>query len=260
MNTIRLYPRNARRWVWLLLATAWLHPALGARLVDETFPLLKTRTGTYTNVTVTTRAENYIFILHASGMTSLKIAELPIEVRRQLGYPVTEDPSLSRTNAVTAVAARELADSKKNSNASEAGWRTRLSVLHLKSEFLLTFMAIGLLLHLFISYCFSLICLKANGTRSLLVWIPVLQFVPLFQAAGMSGWWLLTFFVPFLNIVSMVLWSINITKARGKNIWVAVLLILPVTNLFALLYLAFSSSETEEGPPKKFQAAALQTA
>ena len=37
-----------------------------------------------------------------------------------------------------------------------------------------------------------------------------------------------------------VLWCFNIAKARGKSVWVGVLLLLPITSLFAFLYLAFS--------------------
>ena len=260
MKTVRFCPWIARRLGWLLLAAVWLHPAFGARLVDETFPVLQTKTGTYTNVTVTSRAETYIFIMHANGMNSIKITELPADVRRQLGYPVMDPPKPDSTNMVASVAARELGGSDNNSNALEAGWGSQRPAFKLGPELLLTVLAIGLMLHFFISYCFSLICQKANGTRSLLIWFPVLQLIPLFQAAGMSAWWLLASCVPVLNIVAGVLWSLNITKARGKGIWVAILLLVPFTSFFAILYLAFSSSESDEGPPKKFQATALQTA
>jgi hypothetical protein len=70
----------------------------------------------------------------------------------------------------------------------------------------------------------------------------------------MSGWWFLAYFVPVLNIVAQVLWCFNISKARGKSVWVGVLLLLPVTGLFAFLYLAFSNvvpaDEDEEPEPK----------
>jgi hypothetical protein len=259
MNSVRLPPRIAHRLVWLLLAAAWFNPALGARLVDETFPLLQTKTGTYTNVTVTSHGDSYIFIKHANGLTSVKVTELPDEVRRQLGYPVVDPPNAGATNGLAA-AARGMDGIANDTNALEAAWGSHRPALKFSSEILLTILAIGLLLHFFISYCFSLICQKANGTRSLLIWFPVLQLIPLFQAAGMSAWWLLGSCVPVLNVVAGVLWALNITKARGKSIWVAILLLLPITSFFAILYLAFSSCDVDEGPPKKFQAAALQTA
>jgi hypothetical protein len=119
----------------------------------------------------------------------------------------------------------------------------------------LFFVALGiaLLVYLFYSYCCMLICLKTGNQPGVLVWLPVLQLLPLIRAAGMSGWWLLGYCVPVVNIVAQVLWCFNIAKARGKSVWVGALLLLPITSLFAFLYLAFSngtSAEEEEPEPK----------
>jgi apolipoprotein N-acyltransferase len=99
-----------------------------------------------------------------------------------------------------------------------------------------------------------LICRKAGNPPGILVWLPVLQSFPLLRAAGMSGWWFLAVFVPVLNLVPAILWPFKIAKARGKSVWVGVLLLLPVTNYFAFLYLAFSNGarvdEDEEAESK----------
>jgi hypothetical protein len=66
--------------------------------------------------------------------------------------------------------------------------------------------------------------------------------------------------VPVLNLVPLFLWPLMIAKARGKSVWIGVLLLLPVTNLLAFLYLAFSDSasrEEDEGPEPKVMS--LQT-
>ena len=260
MNKLRIYRRLLLPLVSLALVTAGLQSAPAARLVEDTFPVLKTRTGTYTNVTVTTRAETYIFILHAGGMTSIKVTDLPVDVKLQLGYAVPESERPPRTNNVVTAAARELNDLNKNLKPIQDRLGSRLPPVKITSEVFYTGLGILLVFYLFFCYCCSQICLKATGSSSLLVWIPVLQAIPLFQAAGMSGWWLVACFVPGLNIVAQVLWCINIAKTRGKTIWVAILLILPVTNIFAFLYLAFSSAAVDDAPPRKFQAEALQTA
>ena len=64
-----------------------------------------------------------------------------------------------------------------------------------------------------------------------------------------------------VNLVAQVLWSFNIAKARGKSVWVGVMLLLPITSLLAFLYLAFSNgatAEEEEEPEPKIMT--LQTA
>ena len=77
---------------------------------------------------------------------------------------------------------------------------------------------------------------------------------------GVQGWWIVLCVTPVLMVVMQVLWSIKIVKARGKHAFWAVLLILPVTNLIAFLYLAFSNSGPSETPSPKFQTRALQGA
>jgi ABC-type uncharacterized transport system permease subunit len=66
----------------------------------------------------------------------------------------------------------------------------------------------------------------------------------------MAPVWVLAFLIPLLNLVAQVVWSFKIAKARGKNAGWAILLLLPVTNILAFLYLAFSSggqsSKTEQ--------------
>jgi len=105
-----------------------------------------------------------------------------------------------------------------------------------------------------------LICRKAGHPPGLLVWLPWLKLFPMFRAAGMSGWWVLACFVPVLNLMPLLLWPLKIAQARGKSVWIGVLLLLPVFNLFAFLYLAFSngaSDEEDEVPEPKVMS--LQT-
>src|SRR5690349_8058614 len=55
---------------------------------DESLAELKTRTATYTNVTVARKDGTNIYIKHAGGMTSVKLDELAPEAQRRLGYAV----------------------------------------------------------------------------------------------------------------------------------------------------------------------------
>ena len=253
----------ALRLIWMVLAagSVWFPVAVGA--TEERIPVLQVGTQMYTNVTVTTKAKNYIFIVHNGGMTSLKPSDLPLEAQEKLGY-AAGGGTKAATNTATAWAKREIAkvsvpQVKELRKQLERKWRGKsvagLSVMGLAgSSLLFVVLGIALVIYLFHCYCCLLICRKTGKPSDILVWVPVAQLLPLLSAAGMSGWWFLACLVPGLNILAQVLWCFNIVKARGKSIWVAVLLLLPITSLFAFLYLAFSNGaaadENEEREPK----------
>ena len=266
MNAFRVHLCAAGSLWWLAVAALLMRPlgALGA--AEETFEVHHVGTRTYTNVTVTTKAKAYIFIFHAGGMANIKVSEISPELRQQSGYATASD-SKSATNAAAVWMKKEFAkidvpQVKKLSKQLQQ-WRAhppaRLAAMFWigsKPNYPVLGIAllIYLVLHLFYSYCCLLICRKAGHPPGNLVWLPFLKVIPMLRAAGISGWWFLAFFVPVLNLVPLVLWPLKIAKARGKSVWVGVLLLLPVTNLFALLYLAFSNGaldEQDEGPEPK---------
>ena len=226
--------------------------------------MLQIGTRTYTNVTVTTKAKGYIFILHAGGMASIKVAELPLDLQVQFGYASAPAPKFG-TNSAAGWVKKEMAklDVGQVTNLSKQfqQWQAHPPP-HLaglvgpsgKPNYaLLAGVLLGyLLMYLFASYCAMLICRKAGHPPGILIWLPCLKVFPLFRAAGMSYWWILALFVPLLNLVPVLLWPLKIAKARGKSVWVGILLFVPVANLFAFLYLAFSDGgpADEEEEPK----------
>ena len=259
MNAYRAHHCAASGLIGWVLA-AWLIPLMGMAVeLEERFPLLQIGTRTYTNVTVTTKAKSYIFIVYAGGMTSVKTADLTPELKQQLGYGVAVTAK-ANTNSAAVWAKQSLAKigmpSLKQLNEK---WHAQppvgLSAMGL-TGFKLVIAALGvtILIYLFYCYCCMLICQKTGNSPGILVWLPVVQLFPLLRAAGMSGWWFLAYCLPVMNIVAQILWSLNIAKARGQNCWVGVLLLLPIINLFAFLYLAFAGGareeESEEPEPK----------
>jgi hypothetical protein len=260
MNAFRI-SRYAAGWLaWLALAVISLPLRGTAGTAEDRFDVLQIGTQTYSNVTVTTKAKQYIFLLHSAGMASIKVRELPPDVLEKLGYAT---PASKITNNTAVVwAKREIAkintsEVRALEKQIEQKWRgqaaAKLTAMHLPG-FTLIVVAIGiaLLLYLFQCYCSMLICRKTGQQPGILVWLPVVQIFPLLRAAGMSGWWFLGFCVPGLNIVATVLWCFKIAKARGKSVWVGVLLLLPISSLFAFLYLAFSNgvSPDEDNEPE----------
>ena len=225
--------------------------------------MLQIGTQTYSNVTVTTKAKSYVFLLHSAGMASIKVSQLPPDVLEKLGY-TTALASKSATNSALVWAKREMAkvngpQVKLLQQQFELKWRgpasAKLAAMHLAGlTLILLALGISVLFYLFHCYCWMLICRKTGHPAGIQVWLPVVQVFPWLRAAGMSGWWFLAFLVPVLNIVAWVLLCLNVTKARGKSLWIGLLLVLPITNVFAFLYLTFSNGgqagEDEEAEPK----------
>ena len=266
MNAFRVHQCAAGSLWWLAVAALLMRPlgALGA--AEETFEVLHVGTRTYTNVTVTTKAKAYIFILHAGGMANLKINEISPELRQQLGYARASD-SKSATNAAAVWVKKEIAKMDvpqvRELSKQLQQWRAHpparlAAMVWIGSKPNYPVLGIALLiylgLHLFYSYCCLLICRKAGHPPGILVWLPCLKLFPMLRAAGMSFWWLLALLVPVLNLGPLILWPLKIAKARGKSAWIGLLLLVPVINLFAFLYLAFSDvasgSDDEEAEPK----------
>lgn len=231
-----------------------------SRAMEEKFPLLETKTALYSNVTVTTKAKDYIVIQHAGGLTSLKVTELAPSATVALGLgPVKK----SRLGGLTVTAkARELVAALPTQKL-EAAWSKHLPAgtpaLKFNSRLLLTGLGGLGLLHFFFAYCGARLCRKVEQPAGFLIWVPLLQFIPLLRAAKMSPFWLIGLLIPGVNIIGHVLWSFRIAGARGRGFGTALLLILP-TYPFAFVYLAFAGAGApppDNGPPKKVELSGL---
>jgi hypothetical protein len=244
-----------RRLFWWALAVAVLRPGLAAASPEQTFPVLQIGTQTYSNVTVTTKAPAYIFILHSSGMASIKVKELSPELRMQLGYDQSGKPASAGDS--TAVWARQTLTKMDTPQIREAEkqlrktWRKWLLAPLQKPGLMHSWtaqIALGILaaLYFFFCHCCMLIGQKTGINPGPLAWIPFLQPIPLLRAAGMSPWWILAGPVPILNLVAWIRWSVKIAKARGKNTLVGLLLLVPFINWWVFVYLAYSNG----APPK----------
>jgi hypothetical protein len=235
----------------VLAALTLIFPAMAS---EGLVPEIRTRTDTYKNVTLVSHNATHVFVQHSRGMATLKVGDLSREVL--IGLRVLEpDPVLATGEEATEAAEpmdmaalqASFSESLKNGTAPKLENLNLAGLIkemppELKRNLLIALVG-AFFLHLFFSFCSMLICKKAGTEPGLLVWLPLLQLIPLIRAAGMSGWWFLGWFVPVLNIVASILWCVNIAKARGKGVLTTIMLILPVTNILAFLYLAFSAGE-----------------
>jgi hypothetical protein len=249
MNTLRL---------WAILMACALSAA-SARAVDV-LPHLKTKSEVYDNVSLLDKTATHLFIRHARGVANVKIAEVDNDALRAFGLAPKEEPKPEKKLSARALAAAaRTGDVNKLTSALPAAWQQRLpanlAFPPLEKQAVLAILGGLFLAYLLFSYCSMLICQKTGNNAGLLVWLPVLNAFPMLRAAGMSGWWFLALCIPLVNLVAGVVWAFNISAARGKGAITAILLLLPVTGLFALLYLAFSggSNQRSEEMPRRIR-------
>jgi hypothetical protein len=248
MNKCRIY-----RGSWTILICGVLVLSFlprSAVATEETFPTLQVGSRVYTNVTVTTKAKNYIFIHHSTGMENIRLADLPEELRNELGYI----PELSRKEKAAAWAKDRLADLKLTDINLRDANAAHLVQLKLQEQSAIVFEKVRaldrklcgaimggiLLIHLLFSYCCLLICQKAKQEPGMLIWVPVLQAFPLLRAARMSPVWFFGSILILPAIIGSVMWCFKIARARGKSSVVGFFLLLPGISLLAFFYLAFA--------------------
>jgi hypothetical protein len=246
---------------WAVLGALFLWSASALALTEETFDTLQIGARTYQNVTVTTKAKHYIFVLHSTGMANIKVADLPEDVLEKLGY-AKRVAQKSPTNSAAAWAKQAVAkmdtpqvkevEDKLSQAWQGAATRANSYVPTITPQLIALGATILLLGYLFHCYCCMLICQKTGNQPGIMVWLPVLQLVPMLRAASMSRWWVIGFFIPVVNLIGHVLWCVKIVEARHKTVPLSILLVFPVTSVFAFLYLAFSEAAPAktERPPR----------
>ncbi|HKS35548.1 MAG TPA: hypothetical protein VJW76_00055 [Verrucomicrobiae bacterium] len=166
-----------------------------ASSAEQKFETIQAGSQTFSNVTVVSRSARQITIMHAKGVASLKLEDLTPDVQAKLGYDPAnpggkgKGVSFSKTFSAQSERARE-ARARADELLQQHGAALRLAA------------AVGLpLLYLFCCFCFLQVCRKAGVNAPFKVWIPLLQFDPLFKAAGMSRIALFWFMSPLLFAV-----------------------------------------------------------
>ena len=223
---------------------------------DETFSSLKVGKETYTNVTVLNKTRTDLFISHAQGMANVKVKDLEPATQLRLGYEL-ERPKQSRMEKVW-----KGPDIENQLTRLETDPRVQEIEERLAAQFLETLDRLDpravyaipagiVFVYLWFCLLCRCICVKTSNPPSPLIWLPFLKQIPLFKSAGMSPWWILTNFIPPVFVIGYILWSFKIVHARGKHVFFGVMLLLPVVNLLAFLYLALSGSGSEREPTNR---------
>ena len=209
---------------------------------DEKFESLRVGTNLYSKVIVLNKTRRDVFISHAQGMASIKVRDLDEATQGKLGYQVEPPRQTPVEKVIQASDLTRFESDPRVQELEEHLVREAQPYLDLLDENT-TYGLVGciILSYLLFSFLCRCICVKTSNPPSPLIWIPFFKQIPLFKAAGMSGWWILSNFVPGLFLIAYIIWSIRIAESRAKNVFWGVMLLFPVTNILAFLYLALSS-------------------
>jgi hypothetical protein len=246
-------------WLLFLMFFGFAGSSFGQQALNDgtepKFAVFQTKTAVYTNVTVTQKTKDWVFILHSQGVCNIKTSDLTPEMLATLGYKPSPDEekksAFSGNKDLGKLASAKIADVKHFATDWRQNGRERVKekIAQLKAgdrSVLYTFIAIVGSIHLLVSALFWLICRKTHISPGPLIWLPVFQLIPLLRAANMPWPWFFAYFIPVLNIIAQIVWCFKIVKSRGKSPVVAFFLLFPITSLFAFLYLAFSRSAPVE--------------
>jgi hypothetical protein len=242
-------------WRAVILLAGLIVPQLSA--ADIELAVLRSGTDVFTNVIVYGQTQTDLFIKHARGFGNVKVSTLDEATLRELhlGGSAAEKTT---TSAVSDKATAAVATLKAKLEASSP-WKIPAeedvmgAISHLRPSrnvMVGAVAAVGIIYLLWCA-CLKLICVNAGSKAGFMIWIPVLQMFPLLRAAQMSAWWFVAFLIPLVGVVAHIVWCVKISRACGKGMLVALLLILPVTNLLAFLYLAVSTGKSAAKPEER---------
>ena len=225
----------ARRWLGSLCALT-IGMAVSAADTDVKLDTVTADGETYSNVVVFSKSATHVSISHSRGMANIKAASLDTTTLRKLGFLAAEEPAVTRFPALTSIT--------EDARLQEMQERYRKNVEDFMAQLDPTMgykiLALLGILYLFFCYCCWQICRKTSNRGGLFVWLPGFQMIPLLRAAGMSPWLFLALFLPLVNMIICIVWCFRICRVRQKSAVLGILLLLPVTNVLAFVYLALS--------------------
>lgn len=268
-----LSPRNILKFLLgFLLTTILCAPHLTA--ATNVIDFITAGDETFTNVTVFQRTPTDIFFKHAGGMANVKLSTLTAESWHKVGrgsQPVTAPASpntsssatTKSTDTKTTAPQKVPPATKETSTTDEAETATtssdetenlpasmapvfndpRLQAFSKRSSLAIKtvlIILVGLIVVIWLlnAYCFHVICKKVEVEPGVLVWIPFLQYFPIFRAAGLPALCCLLLLVPMINVVVYIVLLTKLAQARGKSGWWAVIGI--IFYPLYIIYLAFS--------------------
>jgi len=224
---------------------------------DEKLETLTITGNTFSNVTIISRTRTHLSFKHSGGFASVRLTELPAKEQTKVGYKPPPPPKtvLQRTKDYTAeytgVIERWLDDPRVQALITDV--RTEVDRVIDQNDTTIIYPAVAGVACIYFLFCLAAIkiCRKTTVRPGLYVWLPGFQWISLLKAAGMSPWNFLLLFIPPINLIVMSVWCFKICRTRQKSPALGFLLLIPVVNILAYFYLAFSAAKRAPATPQR---------
>ena len=103
------------------------------------------------------------------------------------------------------------------------------------------------------------LCRQKGMSHRWRCFVPLLQYVPFFRLAGMSGWWALSIILIPLGIVMMIMAAVRLARQFGESGLFSVVLFFPPLSIWGLYRLVGRSQKTDNETPSVFDPATQDT-
>ena len=255
-TSVKLILRTFVCWLGLVCMAAAAPLPLTEGEKEETYAVLHVREVTYSNVVVKTKTKTDLFFSHTNGFANIKVHDLDRSTQLQLGYQVEADPSTD--SAALNFTPEKIVEQiemqiplKAREQWESTVWETQEMMAQLPPWFPYAVLGAFALLYLLFCNCCRQICRKSGQPAGPLIWLPVLKQIPLFRAARMSPWCILTNLLPPVWLILYIVWAFKIARARDKGPVIGFLLLLPGFQIFAFLHLAWSAGQGDPTPEER---------
>jgi len=108
---------------------------------------------------------------------------------------------------------------------------------------------IYLAIHCYVAYSLQVIAKKTNEEQVWMAWFPILNIILMLMIAEEPWQFYFLLMVPLINLLIVLLVLIKIVRLRGRSGWYVLLFFVPIINLIAWGNLAFKEAKAFRDMP-----------
>lgn len=99
----------------------------------------------------------------------------------------------------------------------------------------------SLVIYVYLAFTLMILARRLSASNIWMAWVPIANMYLMTKMANLPWWWMLGFFIPFINFfIAGYVWS-EIGKRFGKPWWVGGLVFLPLIGLIIPGYFVFTT-------------------